>query len=240
MEISPSYFRIIAFVGLIGFILASLKIVNFFAKRILKGQRFRSFWNRYFGVFELVTWLFFGLLSIEYFSVRNTMIAIILSGLLSIVLFIGIYYYLKEILIRIFFKLTTDIKVGDEVKSEKLAGKIIKTESNHLVIEQADGSQTGIPYSKIITRPLIKQSPSNYLHRFECSLYVPTFADRNNIRQQLNFLLSTDLRVSATVEPKITFSEHDEQNYQVKVITFLFDPEDSEPLRESLKTAISD
>ena len=77
MELSPSFFKIITFIVLIVIILISLKIVNFFAKRLLKRQQLRSFWNKYFEVFELFVWLVFGLLSIEYFTVHNKIIAII-------------------------------------------------------------------------------------------------------------------------------------------------------------------
>ena len=51
-------------------------------------------------------------------------------------------------------------------------------------------------------------------------------------------LLSTDLRVSDKVEPKVSFSDLSELTYQIKVIAFLFNPADSEPLRESLKSVI--
>lgn len=238
MELSPSYFKIIAFVLLIVIILISLRIVNFFAIRLLKRQQFRSFWNRYFGGLELFVWLVFGLLSIEYFTVHNKIIAIIIAVIFTIILFVAIYYYFKEILVRVFFKLTTEIKIGDEVKNTEFEGKISQIESNQLVIERADGSQTGVPYSKIIFNPLIKQSPSPYLHRFECILKAPANADRNIIQKQMISLLSTDLRVSDTIEPKVSFSDLNELTYQIKIIAFLFNPADSEPLRESLKTVI--
>jgi len=240
MELSPSYFKIIAFLLLIGIILISLKIVNFFVQRLLKRQQFRSFWNRYFGSFELFVWLGFGLLSIEYFTVHNSIIAIILAVVFTLILFILIYYYFKEILVRVFFKLTTDIKIGDEVKNAEFEGKITRIESNQLIIERADGSQTGIPYSKIIFNPLIKQSPSPYLHRFESVFIAPTSSDRNSIQQQLILLLQSDLRVSGAVEPKVSFTDLNQSSYQIKVIAFLFNPADIEPLRESLKTILTD
>jgi hypothetical protein len=238
MELSPSFFNIITFVLLILIILVALKTVNFFAKRILKRQQFRSFWNRYFGAFELFVWLVFGLLSIEYFTVNNKIIAIIIAVVFVLLVFVLIYFYFKEILVRVFFKLTTDIKVGDEVKNENYAGKIIHIEYNQLVIERADGSQTGIPYSKIIFNPLIKQSPSPYLHRFESVFTAPTRSDRNRIQQQILSLLLTDIRVSGAVEPKISFSDLNELTYQIKVIAFLFNSADTEPLRESLKMVL--
>ena len=238
MELSPSYFNIIAFVLLILIVLVALKTVNFFAKRLLKRQQFRSFWNTYFGAFELIVWLVFGLLSIEYFTVNNKIIAIIIALVFTLVVFVLIYFYFKEVLIRVFFKLTTDIKVGDEVKNENYAGKITQIEYNQLVIEYADGSQAGIPYSKIIFEPLIKQSPSPYLHRFESIFTAPTSSDRNSIQQQIISLLLSDLRVSGAVEPKVSFSDLNELTYQIKVIAFLFNPADTELLRELLKTVL--
>ncbi|MCF6332465.1 MAG: mechanosensitive ion channel [Draconibacterium sp.] len=240
MELSPSYFKIIAFVLLIAIILISLKIVNFFAKRFLKNQQFRSFWNRYFGGLELFIWLVFGLLSIEYFIVYNKIIAIIIAVIFTLILFILVYYYFKEVLVRIFFKLTTDIKMGDEVKNDEFEGKITHIGSNQLIIERTDGSEQGIPYSKIIFNPLIKQSPSPYLHRFEGIFIAPVQSDRNSIQKQLISLLQSDLRVSGAVEPKVSFYDLNELNYQIKVIAFLFNPADTEPLRESLKTVLSE
>lgn len=240
MELSPSYFNIIAFVLIILIVLVALKTLNFFAKRLLKRQQFRTFWNRYFGAFELFVWLGFGLLSIEYFTVNNKIIAIIIALVFTLIVFVLIYFYFKEVLIRVFFKLTTNIKVGDEVKNENYAGKIIQIEYNQLVIEQADGSQAGIPYSKIIFKPLIKQSPSPYLFRFESVFTAPASSDRNSIRQQLISLLQSDLRVSGAVEPKVSFPDLNELTYQIKVIAFLFNPTDSEPLRELLKSVITD
>lgn len=240
MELSPSFFNIIKFVLLILFLLLALKTLNFFAKRLLKRQQFRSFWNRYFGVFELFVWMGFGLLSIEFFTVNNKIIAVILAVVFTLVVFILMYYYLKEILVRIFFKLTSDIKVGDEVKNENYAGKITHIEYNQLVIEFADGSQAGIPFSKIIFNPLIKQSPSPHLHRFEIVFTAPASSDRNNIQQQIISLLQSDLRVSGAVNPKVSFSELNELTYQIKIIAFLFNPADTEPLREALKAILTD
>ena len=139
MELSPSYINIIVFVLSIVFILVTLKTVNFFAKRLLRRQQLRSFWNKYFGAFELLVWLFFGLLSIEYFSTHNIIIAIIIGSLVTLVFFTLIYYYFKELLVSVFFKLSTDIKVGDEVKNEKFAGKITRIEPNQLIIEKTNG-----------------------------------------------------------------------------------------------------
>lgn len=238
MELSPSYFNIISFVLLILIILLALRTVNFFAKRLLKRQQFRSFWNQYFGAFELFVWLVFGLLSIEYFTVNNKIIAVIIAVTFSLVIFILVYYYFKEILVRVFFKLTTDIKVGDEVKNENYLGKITQLENNQLIIENEDGSQTGIPYSKIIFNPLIKQSPSPYLHRFESIFNAAISSDRDKIQQQIISLLLNDLRVSDAVEPKVSFFDLNDSSYQIKVIAFLFNQADTEPLRESLKTAI--
>lgn len=240
MELTPSFFKIIAFIVLIVLILISLKIVNFFAKRLLKRQQLRSFWNKYFGVFELFVWLVFGLLSIEYFTVHNKIIAIIIAIVFTLILFVLIYYYFKEILVRAFFKLSTDIKIGDEVKNAEVKGKITQIEYNQLVIESADGSQQGIPYSKIIFNPLIKQSPSPYLHRFESVFSAPIHTDRNSIQQQFLALLQSDLRVSGAVEPKVSFSELNESTYQIKTIAYLFNPTDTEPLRELLKTVLKD
>ena len=188
----------------------------------------------------LFVWLVFGLLSIEFFTVNNIIIAVIIAVVFTLVVFVLIYFYFKEILVRIFFKLTTDITVGDEVKNENYAGKIIQIEYNQLVLENADGSQAGIPFSKIIFNPLIKQSPSPHLHRFESVFTVPVSSDRNSIQQQIISLLQSDLRVSGAVEPKISFSELNESTYQIKVIAFLFNPADTEPLRESLKKIFTD
>lgn len=55
-----------------------------------------------------------------------------------------LHYYYKEVLVRIFFKLISDIKKGDEVKNSNFEGKIAQIESNQLIIEQVDGSLTGI------------------------------------------------------------------------------------------------
>lgn len=239
MEFSPSYFNIIIFVLLILIILLALKTVNFFAKRLLKRQQFRTFWNKFFSAFELFVWLVFGLLSIEYFTANNKIIAIIIAVTFGLVIFIMVYFYFKEILVRVFFKLTTDIKVGDEVKNENYLGKITHIENNQLVIENADGSHTGIPYSKIIFNPLIKQSPSPYLYRFESIFNAATSLDRDKIQQQLISLLLNDLRVSDAVEPKVSFFDLNDSSYQIKVIAFLFNLTDTEPLRESLKSLIS-
>lgn len=240
MELSPSYINIIVFVLSIVFILVTLKTVNFFAKRLLRRQQLRSFWNKYFGAFELLVWLFFGLLSIEYFSTHNIIIAIIIGSFVTLVFFTLIYYYFKELLVSVFFKLSTDIKVGDEVKNEKFAGKITRIEPNQLIIENTNGSQTGIPFSKIIFNPLIKQSPSPYLHRFESVFTAPASSDRNSIQQEIISSLQSDLRVSGAVEPKVSFSELNELTYQIKVIAFLFNPADTEPLHESLKMILTD
>ena len=240
MELSPSYFKIITFVFLSVSILASLKTVNFFAMRLLKRQRIKAFWHRYFGAFEMVIWLFYGLLSIEYFSMYNRIIAIIIAIILTLILFIITYYYFKEILVKVFFKLTTNIKVGDEVKNDEFEGKIIHIETNQLIIEKTDGNQAGIPFSKVIFNPLIKQSPSPFLHRFESIFNAPVKTDRNIIQQQIISLLSADLRVSGAVEPKISFSELNALTYQIRVIAFLFNPDDTEPLRELLKTVLTD
>ena len=132
-----------------------------------------------------------------------------------------------------------NIKVGDEVKNENYLGKIAQLENNQLIIENEDGSQTGIPYSKIIFNPLIKQSPSPYLFRFESIFTASTLSDRDSIQQQIISFLLTDLRVSDAVEPKVSFSDLNESTFQIKVIAFLFNQADTEPLRESLKTEIS-
>jgi len=240
MVLSPAFFKIIAFIALIIIILVSLKVINFFAKRLLKRQQLRSFWDKYFGLFELFVWLVFGLLSIEYFTVHNKIIAIIIAFVFTLIVFILIYFYFKEVLVRAFFKLSTDIKIDDEVKNAEVKGKIIQIEYNQLVIESADGSQQGIPYSKIIFNPLIKQSPSPYLHRFESIFTTPIQSDRNSIQNELITILQSDLRVSGAVEPKVSFSDLNELRYQIKVIAYLFNPNDTEPLRELLKTALKD
>jgi hypothetical protein len=238
MELSPSFFKIIAFIFLIAVIQISLKTISFFAKRLLKNQQFRSFWKRYFGGFELVIWLVFGLLSIEYFWINNRIIAIIIAVIVTVILFILIHYYFKEILAGIFLKLSADIKPGDEVKNNEFAGKIIQIQNNQLIIESVDGIQTGIPYSKLIFNPLIKQSPSTYLHRFESIFVVPNSTDRKQIQQQINTILMADLRVSASIEPKVSFTDLNEENYQIKVIAFLFNPADKESIRELILTPI--
>jgi len=238
MEISPAFFKIIAFIVLIAILLISLKIINFFAKRLLKRQQLRSLWDKYFGLFELFVWLVFGLLSIEYFTVHNKIIAIILAIVFTLIIFILIYFYFKEVLVRAFFKLSTNIKIGDEVKNAEVKGKVTQIEYNQLVIESADGSQQGIPYSKIIFKPLIKQSPSPYLHRFESTFTALIQSDRNSIQKELITVLQSDLRVSGAVEPKVSFSDLNELTYQIKVIAYLFNPTDAEPVRELLKKVL--
>lgn len=238
MELSPSYFNIIVFILLILVIPATLKTLNFFAKRIIKRQQFRAFWDKYFGAFELFVWFCFGLLCIEYFSVHNKIIAIIIAIIYTLILFVLVYYYFKEILVRIFFKLTSDVKQGDEVKNSTIEGKVAQIESSQIIIEQVDGSLTGIPYSKLIFNPLILQSPSPFLYRFESIFTAPATSDRDKTQQQIISLLLADLRVSGAVEPKVSFIELNELNYQIKVIAFLFNQADTEPLRELLKTTL--
>lgn len=240
MEISPSYIFIFEFALTVIFIYTVLKVINFFALRLLKKQKTRVFWNKYYSGFELLIWLIYALMSIEYFTIHNKIIAIVIAFIFAVVLCILLYFYFKELLIKVFFKLSTDIAVGDEVRNEHYNGKVCNLKATQLVIERPDGNRVSIPYSKIIFKPLIKQSPSPYLHRFESTFVVDSTADRNKIQQELKSVLYTDIRVSGGAEPVISFSELNKQTFQIKVIAFLFNPADTEPLRESLKTVLNE
>lgn len=176
------------------------------------GQKYLSYLN----LFELIIWTVFYFWAIDRSFHGKSYYAILINSSVVLLVILATWYYFKDLVAGIIFKLQHNPVIGKRYTFDKNTGVIKKLRSAHLILETSDGDEVQIPYSQI--QGLIQES-SSIKSKSDSKIKITTSKDspKEAIISQLKEQILYSPWTTYKKEPVVKFLSENDDSYEFEI-----------------------
>jgi hypothetical protein len=189
------------FAGLLMYLF--LRFIRFIIPRLTKNRLLRDWFNKYFSMFELFTWLLLSLWFLPFMMQKHIYAG---GGLLLIIvsIFIWIAWFgLKDLVAGFIFKTNSGLHIAEQIEIGEYKGVIIKMGFRNLILETPEGNYISLPFSQIINKPIIKVSSAEIRHNRTFEMEVNPVDNIPKLTNEIAQKISMHPRSSIMEQPKV-------------------------------------
>lgn len=183
--------------------LVFFRILSYLKKILPFPKKVKHFTGFLLPVVELFSWFGFLLWCLNLIYKSNAYSALIVIGILIALLFAPAWFFVRDFLHGIQLKIQRKIEPDSKIEIGNLKGIILKADYFTFDIETEDGNIHTIPYNKIRSEIISKNSANNNLVRQILSFQIQSKQDINQILEGLKITLINAPWVAASQEPTL-------------------------------------
>ena len=203
---------------------------------LVKNDRRRQWVKKQFVILEIIVWALYVAVMLPVLYRHEQILAIPVTIIITCIIIIWAYYYLRDFISGLIFRMNNHIRKGEYVKTNDIVGIIRKINSLNVEIESMDNRKYIIPYSKINTEVFCRLNDEDY--GMTCAFEFKILTDNitpDTLNRMRAFLLSFPA-VSTRYEPTIKLKQDDDSTFTVASVTFMsLDKNDNDLIITQLK-----
>ncbi len=222
----------------IDIVLAGIVVFLFFRVlmiliRILPFSRSTKLYSGYImPVVELVLWVGFMMWSIRLLYNAYNITALIVSGTLTILFIVPMWFLIRDFLNGVIMKVQRKIDLGNTIEIEGIKGVVTKAGHLSFDIRTKDGSIKTVPYNKVMSRIISKQGSNVNLDSQVISFRVDSSNDIDSAIAGLKATLTNAPWVAASQDPIIKDIKQEAGEYIVDTVVFILKPDHAQKIKE--------
>ena len=200
-----------------------------------KKEKTREWIKKWTFFIELIIWLIYFAIITPIIYQTNTAFVIFYIIIVSCIILIYSYYFFRDYIAGIIFKLNYRIQIDDIIKIDNTIGRVRRLNSQHIVIESANNEIIYIPYSKIKNNFISKISTNEQssICSFQISINSSEY-NYNTLSAIKRFILTFPL-VSTQSEPILNFIKAENSKTIIDISFISLDENKNEIIIESVK-----
>jgi small-conductance mechanosensitive channel len=214
-----------------------LRFLRFIIPRLAKSRLLRNWFNKYFSMFELFTWLLLSLWFLPFMMHKHIYAG---SGLLLIILSIFIWiawFGLKDLIAGFIFKTNSGLHIAEQIEIGEYKGVIIKLGFRNLILETPEGNYISIPFSQIINKPIIKVSSAEIRHNRIFDMEVKRVENIQKLTQEIAQKISMHPRSSILEQPKVELIGESGDNLTLRLKIYAVENKYLSLIEEDIRSA---
>ena len=221
-----SNIAIYKFLFLVLIIFIFFRVIRFFIPFIVKIKK-REKINKIVLIIEIVSWLIYLFWAIQYFLIKNQLFAIGMFVVLIISLLWLIWFFIRDYIAGISFRMNKNISLNKHIQINDIAGRITAFQNKYLEIETIKNEKIYIPYLKLskeiyrISEFIEKEADFNNNFRILVS-------KKENIKDTINKIRTNIIQLpwnSINKEPKIIPITEEKNGIMLDITVFSIDEE---------------
>lgn len=125
-------------------------------------------------IVELLFWMALMFWIVNFLFGDYTFYNLLVASLMFVALLFVSWYYIRNFIAGIFFRLQNKFTIGDIIQFAEITGNIKTLTSSHLVMEAKEGQVMRIPYSKLSNEIISEHTDLNTFHESKIKLKTGT------------------------------------------------------------------
>ena len=189
---------------------------------------------------EILLWIAMLIWLVKKYYYSESTFGLILVGIVITLSIILSFYILRDFFSGVYLKIQNKLSEGSIIEINGLKGKIEKLGNFSFNIIDKHGDTKSIPYHKIISSIISKQSNNPNLHKVNLKFVFPKSVQANYIIPKLKVEIINTPWVALSQPIIIENIEHVNDKYFIEVIIYTLQPHFGEDIRnrveENIKT----
>ncbi|MRT93925.1 mechanosensitive ion channel domain-containing protein [Ancylomarina sp. 16SWW S1-10-2] len=212
------------------------------ANKSLKNTSIFKHHNSYIlQLIELTLWLFMLIWLVKHYYLTQNTFGLISVGICFILAIIPSFYLLRDFLSGVYLKSQNQIRVNSFIEINELKGKIDKLGNFSLNLMDRHGNIKSIPYHKINSTIISKQSNNPNLNKVNLRFVFPSHVPTNYIIPKLKAEIINSPWVALSQPIIVEAIKHVNDQYIFEVIIYTLQPHFAEDIKNRVnKSMMSD
>lgn len=212
------YFKII----LIGIgILVVFRILSFFNKMLPFSKEFKHYSGYLLPVLEFLVWLGFLIWCMRIVYEKDAYMTLIVFGIVIVLLIVPGWFLVRDFLFGMLLKIQRKIEIDNKVEIGEIKGIVVKTDYFTFDVKTTDGSIDTIPYNKIRSKVISKESANAHLEKRLISFQIPSVQNVNRLIPELKSTIVNAPWVISSQVPVINKVSGEAGKYVVEVFVYV-------------------
>ncbi len=198
-----------------------LRFIPKISKKILKKQRLKNRFLKFFPVIEFLIWAAFLFRTVNQLLGDKFYFTTLIYGIVIVILiFIG-FYVLRDFAAGLLLKTEYNLSTGANMSIDDVSGKILKLSYLSLELEREDLERIKIPYSKINGKNITILNSEESVQKFDFDIKMSkTATDILSVKEQVRKQILNSAWSSILKNPDIKLDSEDADFWYFKVYFF--------------------
>ena len=219
-ELNFSVFSLLLVIGFTVIVIGLISFTKSYFPALI--QRYKPNHNlsrKWLYAIELFIFFTLLLVFISFLAERNSIVALMLAGVLLMAIYYLSTYFLKDYLSGLLIKSSGQYRIGDMVIAENAKGRISKLGRTQMKIKNADGQTIYVPYSWLRPRLKTVQQKSDKINGHSFNFKVETENLKPNTEEYLKNLIEQTpwVHPAFTTEVELLESNKDFKIFKITV-----------------------
>jgi small-conductance mechanosensitive channel len=153
----------------------------------------------------------------------NIILSVSLLIILIFVLFFLAQFFIKDFIAGLLFKASKEYRIGDQISTENISGRIERFTRTQLKIKGTDGKNSYIPYSILISKSKNVEQASEKINAYSFVINLRINKSFEEDIKQLKSYIQNLAWIYPSFDPVIDLLEEDEKVYKLNVTIYAFD-----------------
>ena len=219
-------------------IIVTFRILGFANKSLKDTSTFKHHNSYILPLVELTIWLIMLIWLVKHYYYDQNAFGLISVSIVLILAIIPSFYLLRDFLSGVYLKSQNQIRVNSFIEINELKGKIDKLGNFSLNLMDRHGNIKSIPYHKINSTIISKQSNNPNLNKVNLKFVFPGHVSANYIIPKLKAEIINSPWVALSQPIIIEAIKHVNDQYIIEVIIYTLQPHFAEDIRNRVNKSI--
>ena len=154
---------------------------------------------------------------------RNIILSTSLLIILLFVLFFISQFFVKDFIAGLLFKASKEYRIGDQITVDNIVGRIERFTKTQLKVKDADGNNSYIPYSLLLSKSKNVEQASEKINAHTFTVNLKNDKGFEEDVEHLKRYIKGLAWIYPSFEPVIDLLEENEKSYKLNVTIYAFD-----------------
>ena len=230
LSISSSHILVLILEALAIYVI--LRLLRKYSPLLPKKEKFRKLLKQRIHLFEIIVWLLFFIHLINnLYSVPKIIIQSIVAGIV-----LGfLWFYFKDYLVGVIFRINYNIEVDDFVTINNISGRVKNFKSKYIEIETSNGEIFFINYSDVNKSVISKKLDTEQSAVFSFTIKILSDNYTQNKISEIKKYALTFPSVSTQRAPNVRVTQNNGEYIELKISFVSLDEERNDIVMEAIR-----
>lgn len=229
----------VKFLVIILVILVTFRLLGLINRSLLKySSKFKYHSTYLLTLLELLLWLIMLIWLVKHYFYSQNTFGLISVGIVISLAIIPSFYLLRDFLSGVYLKIQNKLSEGSIIEINGLKGKIDKLGNFSLNLIDKQGDIKSIPYHKISSTIISKQSNNPNLNKVNLKFVFPSSVQANYIIPKLKAEIMNTPWVAVSQPVIVENIEHVNNEYLIDLVVYTLQPHFAEDIKNRVEENI--